>query len=257
MGGVEREVVRSLVMMRSKEGGMNLISFELALLLKDAKLNWDPQLLDFYVFDEAEFEYAVCVIKSYQDIDDLKRLLHMWYPRFIKTIWIPRVDQLKVEIERHGYWWETGLTMTDGLLMHYDPPHKAFYWCELFKNKEMVHRVKAETEEESVANALLWILEQENPKQKCKRSDIGSYECYEQTSFGKSVDCCLVDEINWLNNEGIQTIGCCCGHTLKQGFIQVTPGHVPDMINLGYEQLPIDNDGNGQWCFKPKTILPS
>ncbi|HYF75269.1 MAG TPA: hypothetical protein VD757_01670 [Candidatus Nitrosocosmicus sp.] len=90
----------------------------------------------------------------------------------------------------------------------------------------------------------------------CKSICFGSYDCYEYSKSGVSVDGCLVGEINSLSNKGINTIGCCCGHGKKQGYIQVTPSHINLMLNLGYEQLPLDEEGNGEWCFKPKTILP-
>ena len=90
----------------------------------------------------------------------------------------------------------------------------------------------------------------------CKDVKFGTYDCYEDTVHGFPVDGCLVGEINRLNNDGIKTIGCCCGHGKMQGYIQVAPEYVDKMLELGYEQLPVDADGNGQWCFKPKTLLP-
>jgi hypothetical protein len=90
----------------------------------------------------------------------------------------------------------------------------------------------------------------------CGEVKFGSYDCYESTKYGFDVDGCLVSEINRLNNLGIKTIGCCCGHGRKQGYIQVSPESIEDMKNFGYEQLPVDENGNGEWCFKPKTLLP-
>ena len=55
--------------------------------------------------------------------------------------------------------------------------------------------------------------------------------------------------------KGVVTIGSCCGHGRKQGFIQVAPQYVQKMHDLGYKQLPVDKNGFGQWCFKPKTFL--
>jgi hypothetical protein len=90
----------------------------------------------------------------------------------------------------------------------------------------------------------------------CENVRFGSYDCYEPTIYGFEVDGCLVGEINRLNNNGIKTIGCCCGHGKKQGYIQVSPEFIETMKELGYEQLPLDESGNGEWCFKPKTVLP-
>lgn len=97
----------------------------------------------------------------------------------------------------------------------------------------------------------------------CKNSPIGAHKCsveiqpipqVEQKSI--CVDACLRTEIQTLVREyGICTIGSCCGHGVKQPFIQVTDHCVKKMIELGYKQLPIDEYGNGKNCFEPKTIL--
>ena len=91
----------------------------------------------------------------------------------------------------------------------------------------------------------------------CRHVEFGTYECYDETKLGFCVDFCLVPEINRLNEvEGIKTVGCCCGHGRQEGYIQVAPEWLVKMKELGYEQLPLDSDGNGHWCFKPKTSLP-
>jgi hypothetical protein len=100
-----------------------------------------------------------------------------------------------------------------------------------------------------VANELRETLE----KLWCQKVEFGSYTCYEDTQYGFAVDSCLVYEVNELNSDGIKTIGCCCGHGRQQGYIQVAPESVGEMLNMGYERLPIDEHGNGQWCFIPKT----
>jgi hypothetical protein len=90
----------------------------------------------------------------------------------------------------------------------------------------------------------------------CKYVKFGTYDCYEDTMHGFPVDGCLVGEINRLNNDGIKTIGCCCGHARQQGYIQVSPEFCDKMIELGYEKLPIKSEMYATWCFKPKTVLP-
>jgi len=91
----------------------------------------------------------------------------------------------------------------------------------------------------------------------CRKTKYGSYECYEKAKNGADVDGCLVGEINKLNNAGITTIGCCCGHGKRQGFIQVSQDCTDKMLDMDYVQIKIDDYGNGKWCFIPKTKLPS
>ena len=97
----------------------------------------------------------------------------------------------------------------------------------------------------------------------CINSAIGEHRCAvriersPQSGLKPIVcDTCLQPEIYDLNiKKGIVTIGSCCGHGDKQGFIQVMPKYVKKMHELGYEQLPEADDGQGKWCFKPKTFL--
>ena len=106
--------------------------------------------------------------------------------------------------------------------------------------------------DEEIREAMLEIMARVN----CRNIDFGSYKCYEETKYGFSVDGCLVGEINHLNNNGINTVGCCCGHGKAQGYIQTSPEFVQAMLAAGYEQLPLDKYSNGLWCFRPKTPLP-
>ncbi|MBR4472493.1 MAG: hypothetical protein IKS55_02540 [Oscillospiraceae bacterium] len=98
----------------------------------------------------------------------------------------------------------------------------------------------------------------------CKNSQIGEFKCYVELIESRGpgydpkiicVDTCLQHEIFELRRIGINTIGCCCGHGRKEAYIQVSPQSVKKMHELGYEQLPEHDDGQGKWCFKPKTYL--
>lgn len=113
------------------------------------------------------------------------------------------------------------------------------------------HRMTVNLDNEAI-EAMLYAMKE----LRCKNVSFGSYDCYEDTMNSVSVDGCLIGEVNKLLDNGINTIGCCCGHGKKQGYIQVSPDDIETMKKLEYEQLPIDVDGNGQWCFKPKTVLP-
>lgn len=97
-----------------------------------------------------------------------------------------------------------------------------------------------------------------NKTTKCQEVEFGSYQCYVNVpSYKISCDKCLVTEIKMLNDMGIKTIGCCCGHGKLQGYIQVAPEHIEKMEALGYKRLPLDKNGNGEWCFIPKSVLIS
>lgn len=97
----------------------------------------------------------------------------------------------------------------------------------------------------------------------CAHSKIGECKCYVPIRFSAQsghdeidVDTCLQDEIYTLiRRRGITTVGCCCGHGEKRGYIQVVESDVEDMLMLGYEPLPVDENGNGKWSFKPKTYF--
>lgn len=97
----------------------------------------------------------------------------------------------------------------------------------------------------------------------CCDSRIGAYKCYVGIHFSPQsgrrpiyVDTCLQHEANELiTKHNVNTVGCCCGHGYKEAYIQVSPHSVQKMHELGYEQLPEDEYGQGKWCFKPKTYF--
>ena len=97
----------------------------------------------------------------------------------------------------------------------------------------------------------------------CVDSPIGEYKCYVLIYFSPqsgrkpiAVDTCLQHEVHELICKyNVNTIGSCCGHGRKQAYIQVSPQSVQKMHELGYEPLPEEADGQGKWCFKPKTYF--
>ena len=91
---------------------------------------------------------------------------------------------------------------------------------------------------------------------KCNRkSHVQQYEC-QVIKNGISFDRCLYEELNLLWQQGIKTIGSCCGchcNSLENSaYIQVIKEDEQKMINLGYQ--PIKNEF-GNVIFKPKTIF--
>lgn len=77
-----------------------------------------------------------------------------------------------------------------------------------------------------------------------------------------SVDDCVADEIEKLNNvNNIFTLSSCCGHG-NIGYIIVTGDHIQRMIDLGYDitalkyldnDIDIEGDRIVMVAFKPKS----
>ena len=71
-----------------------------------------------------------------------------------------------------------------------------------------------------------------------------------------SIDICISDEIQNLWKQGIKTLGCCCGHGRKLGFIQVDKTSIKDMEDLGYTHYIYDEKFGGverKDAFIPKS----
>lgn len=98
----------------------------------------------------------------------------------------------------------------------------------------------------------------------CLDSPIGKYKCYVTVPLPKelqkerksiSIDSCLQEEIyDLLFKHNIETIGCCCGHGKKIGYIQVAENCVVKMYKLGYTKRPVEKNGQGVNCFVPKSL---
>jgi len=54
-----------------------------------------------------------------------------------------------------------------------------------------------------------------------------------------SVDKCLIPELKYLWQRGIETVWCCCGHNIDDGVIFVKKSCIDKMIDLGYNLRPI------------------
>lgn len=70
------------------------------------------------------------------------------------------------------------------------------------------------------------------------------------------VDKCLAKEITSLWEQGVKTLGCCCGHGKKLGFIQVTNDSCKKMLEMGYVNYIYDDRFGGierKDAFIPKS----
>lgn len=63
------------------------------------------------------------------------------------------------------------------------------------------------------------------------------------------IDPCIVDLIKELWNNGIETLGCCCGHNSVPGYVDILPIHWAKMEELGYKKMPVNKYGHGEWSF--------
>ena len=68
------------------------------------------------------------------------------------------------------------------------------------------------------------------------------------------VDECLKNEVCFLWQNGIRTMGCCCGHNKELGYIQVVEEDIEKMKQLGYIQYiyPTDQFRNDAFICKSK-----
>lgn len=70
------------------------------------------------------------------------------------------------------------------------------------------------------------------------------------------VDECLADEIENLWENGIRTCGCCCGHGVWLGFIEVIEKDIPKMEQMGYQHYIYEKECGGKErldAFIPKS----
>jgi hypothetical protein len=133
-----------------------MISLELAKRLKDAGLWWEWPSSGDFIYNHMANRYG-CVDEWIYTKKEVKK-----YWEDGRVDFAPRLDQLLGEIEKRGYEYEQGVSyVTGGPMM--PGRYKHGYWCEIWFTKDLGinHRITADTPEEAVAQALLWILERE------------------------------------------------------------------------------------------------
>ena len=67
-----------------------------------------------------------------------------------------------------------------------------------------------------------------------------------------SIDVCIAEEILYLWKKGICTCGCCCGHGVGYGYIDVINEHIPKMLELGYTQIEKSDGSKHSFYAKSK-----
>lgn len=91
------------------------------------------------------------------------------------------------------------------------------------------------------------------------KSHVQEYECQVMSYVDDvlvSYDGCLWQELKYLWNNGVKTIGCCCGNHVNSlsdtAYIQVEDESIDKMVELGYTKFINEF---GVTVFKPKTII--
>lgn len=96
-------------------------------------------------------------------------------------------------------------------------------------------------------------LERENfiKTHSCKHSQFGDCKCYVKLdSSNIGVDKCILKEINYLIENGVETLNSCCGHKILTPSVLVNKSSVDKMIELGYERINYHNSPYPEFILK-------
>lgn len=141
-----------------------MISFGLAIKLKKADLNWEPEDGDIYYFKHKNKVGVWCDGCHHERWTDDEMAQSKDF------VFAPSLSQLLAEIEKKAYWWE--LIDARKLWPNGDGYHiSIFDWKHETMVGNLVYGSKYDpTPEEAAGQALLWILEQEaGAKDKCDK----------------------------------------------------------------------------------------
>lgn len=130
-----------------------MLSIETARKLKDAGLEWEPQVGDWFTTSNGdnmlvafqsvlETQYTK-ITNGMDDHFPNSRLLTGKEMLQEDFTWLPRLDRLLAEIEKRGYWW----------LLRND-------YCYIATEMDNGHNSYADSPAEAAAQALLWILQE-------------------------------------------------------------------------------------------------
>jgi len=131
-----------------------MISFDKAKRLKGLNLEWNPKVGDLYKPKYSHNPFIFSLDTLTLDNTEIKIILQT-IKEDENNIWFPSLDQLLDEIEKRNFMWTT----------HYVNFNKCKYLCVIYEilNNGMLsmddERFHGDTKEDSVADALTWILE--------------------------------------------------------------------------------------------------
>jgi len=98
---------------------------------------------------------------------------------------------------------------------------------------------------------------------KCRKSKVQEYDCQVcvKPFFSKDkficFDKCLVNELFHIWDNGIETVGCCCGGHINnkgKGYIQVAEKDIKKMEQIGYKHQKNQFNYNNIFNLNEKTL---
>ena len=136
-----------------------MISLELARKLKEAGLEWEPQMYDFFTMIILEKPIIACVTDKWTLDSVRKEVLEFKGER---RLFLPRLDQLLAEIEKWGYSWEMRTVIDESQSVRFNAKNIA-YWIHVWKTGHIEwedgFKRTFTSPSNAAAEALLWIYE--------------------------------------------------------------------------------------------------
>lgn len=71
-----------------------------------------------------------------------------------------------------------------------------------------------------------------------------------------AIDACIASEIRMLWENGIRTLGCCCGHNKCEPFVNVDQRDIDKMLYMGYQQNHEDKSRNDTFRLRWNRTMP-
>ena len=121
-----------------------MISLELAKELKEAGLEWEPQIYDYF-----DGPNGIEPVESLHLLDGMIEMVNDCRKHWVELLWLPTLSQLLTEIEQRGY----------GYDLYTNTPYQDDYAINLWhEGCQSDYAPVADTPEAAAAAALIWIL---------------------------------------------------------------------------------------------------
>ena len=136
-----------------------MISLEKAKKLKEAGLEWEPQIGDMFYWQNGK-DWGIIRLPSEDANNNLDEIRDYIDEGF--WIFAPRLDQLLAEIEKRGYSWEMRTVIDESQSVRFNAKNIA-YWIHVWKTGHIEwedgFKRAFTSPSNAAASALLWIYE--------------------------------------------------------------------------------------------------